>query len=168
MGNGIFCGSRIRGFVIKIRHFVIFLVCQCAFLRKRVYLRSVEIYDSDRMQERIQLALILLLFALAGSLEGTSFRSDGENVCPALTQSSVAGSHAAACNYLSAAICPCAAPIEAPAAPSDHKAAVRQLAGARVACDAAFGLRTAMRTYSPALHPDAVDYYVFSLGRILI
>ena len=49
-----------------------------------------------------------------------------------------------------------------------HKAAVRQLAGARVACDAAFGLRTAMRTYSPALHPDAVDYYVFSLGRILI
>ena len=82
--------------------------------------------------------------------------------------SSVAGSHAAACNYFSAAICPCAVSIEAPAAPSDHKAAVRQLAGARVACDAAFGLRTAMRTYSPALHPDAVDYYVFSLGRILI
>ena len=40
--------------------------------------------------------------------------------------------------------------------------------GARIACDSAFGLRTAMRTYSPALHPDAVDYYVFSLGRILI
>lgn len=133
-----------------------------------MYLRSAENYDSDRMQERIQLALILLLFALAGSLEGTSFRSDGENVCPALTQSSVAGSHAAACNYLSAAICPCTASIEAPAAPSDHKAAVRQLAGARLACDAAFGVRTAMCTYSPALHPDAVDYYVFSLGRILI
>ena len=76
--------------------------------------------------------------------------------------------HAAACNYLSAAICPCTASIEAPAAPSDHKAAVRQLAGARLACDAAFGVRTAMCTYSPALHPDAVDYYVFSLGRILI
>ena len=113
------------------------------------------------MQERIQLALILLLFALAGSLEDTSFRSGAESVRPALTQSSVAGSHAAACNYFSVSI-------EAPAAPSDHKAAVRQLAGARVACDAAFGLRTAMRTYSPALHPDAVDYYVFSLGRILI
>ena len=111
------------------------------------------------MQERIQLALILLLFALAGSLEDTSFRSGAESVRPALTQSSVAGSHAAACNYFSAAICPCAVAIEA---------AVRQLAGARVACDAAFGLRTAMRTYSPALHPDAVDYYVFSLGRILI
>ena len=124
------------------------------------------------MQERIQLALILLLFALAGSLEDTSFRSGAESGRPALTQdkseSSVAGSHAAACNYFSAAICPCAVSIEAPAAPSDHKAAVRQLAGARVACDAAFGLRTAMRTYSPALHPDAVDYYVFSLGRILI
>ena len=120
------------------------------------------------MQERIQLALILLLFALAGSLEDTSFRSGAESVRPALTQSSVAGSHAAACNYFSAAICPCAGAIAAPAAPSDHKAAVRQLAGARVACDAAFGLRTAMRTYSPALHPDAVDYYVFSLGRILI
>ena len=117
------------------------------------------------MQERIQLALILLLFALAGSLEDTSFRSGAESVRPDLTQSSVAGSHAAACNYFSAAICPCAVSIEAPA---DHKAAVRQLAGARVACDAAFGLRTAMRTYSPALHPDAVDYYVFSLGRILI
>uniref|UniRef100_UPI003AAAB0C1 hypothetical protein n=1 Tax=Alistipes shahii TaxID=328814 RepID=UPI003AAAB0C1 len=168
IGNGIFCGPRIRGFVIKIRHFVIILVCRCVFLRKRVYLRSVEIYDSDRMQERIQLALILLLFALAGSLEDTSFRSGAESVRPALTQSSVAGSHAAACNYFSAAICPCAVSIEAPAAPSDHKAAVRQLAGARVACDAAFGLRTAMRTYSPALHPDAVDYYVFSLGRILI
>ena len=103
------------------------------------------------MQERIQLALILLLFALAGSLEDTSFRSGAESVRPALTQSSVAGSHAAACNYFSAAICPCAVSIEAPAAP-----------------DAAFGLRTAMRTYSPALHPDAVDYYVFSLGRILI
>ena len=120
------------------------------------------------MQERIQLALILLLFALAGSLGDTSFRSGAESVRPALTQSSVAGSHAAACNYFSAAICPCAVSIEAPAAPSDHKAAVRQLVGARVACDAAFGLRTAMRTYSPALHPDAVDYYVFSLGRILI
>ena len=107
------------------------------------------------------MALILLLFALAGSLEDTSFRSGAESVRPALTQSSVAGSHAAACNYFSAAICPCAVSIEAPAAPSDHKAA-------RVACDAAFGLRTAMRTYSPALHPDAVDYYVFSLGRILI
>ena len=82
------------------------------------------------MQERIQLALILLLFALAGSLEDTSFRSGAESVRPALTQSSVAGSHAAACNYFSAAICPCAVSIEAPAAPSDHKAAVRQLAGA--------------------------------------
>lgn len=58
------------------------------------------------MQERIQLALILLLFALAGSLEDTSFRSGAESVRPALTQSSVAGSHAAACNYFSAAICP--------------------------------------------------------------
>ena len=47
-------------------------------------------------------------------------------------------------------------------------AILEQDPGARVACDAAFGLRTAMRTYSPALHPDAVDYYVFSLGRILI
>ena len=40
------------------------------------------------MQERIQLALILLLFALAGSLEDTSFRSGAESVRPALTQSS--------------------------------------------------------------------------------
>lgn len=35
------------------------------------------------MQERIQLALILLLFALAGSLEDTSFRSGAESVRPA-------------------------------------------------------------------------------------
>ena len=39
------------------------------------------------MQERIQLALILLLFALAGSLEDTSFRSGAESVRPALTLS---------------------------------------------------------------------------------
>lgn len=120
------------------------------------------------MQGRIQFVLILLLFALAGSLEGTSFRNDAGKVHPALKVSVFSDSHAAVRNYFSAAICPCATSIETSIAPSDHKAVVRQLAGARVAASAAYDVHTVMRTRFRALHADAVDYYVFSLGRIRI
>ena len=51
---------------------------------------------------------------------------------------------------------------------TDHKAVVRQRAAVCTAVDAAFGVRTAMRTYSRALHADPVAYYVYSLERILI
>ena len=113
------------------------------------------------MQERIQLALILLLFALAGRLEATSFRSGAERVLQALTALDTALPSAA---QLAARL----GMEETRLAPELDALLARGEAAARVACDAAFGLRTAMRTYSPALHPDAVDYYVFSLGRILI
>lgn len=120
------------------------------------------------MQERIRLALILLLFALAGSLEDTSPRGDAGNVRPALNVSALSGPSSAVRNYFSVAVCSCAASVEAPVAPSDHKAAGRQLAAARSATVAAYDVHTVMRTRSRALHADAVDYYVFSLGRILI
>lgn len=120
------------------------------------------------MQGRIQFALILLLFALAGSLEGTSFRNDAGNVHPALKVSMSPDSQSAVHDYFSVAICSCATSIEISVAPSDHKAAVRQLADARVAASAAYDVHTVMRTRFRALHADAVDYYVFSLGRIRI
>lgn len=120
------------------------------------------------MQGRIQFALILLLFALAGSLEGTSFRNDAGKVHPALKVTTLSGSHATASIYFSVAIFSCTASIEAPSVPSDHKAAVRQVAAAYDASSSAYDVHTVMRTRSRALHADAVDYYVFSLGRILI
>lgn len=120
------------------------------------------------MQGRIQLILILSLFVLAGSLEGTSFRSDAGKVHPALKVSMLSDSHTAVHNYFSVAICPSATSIETSIAPSDHKAVVRQLAGTRAAASAAYDVHTVMRTCFRALHADAVDYYVFSLGRIRI
>ena len=111
--------------------------------------------------------LILLLFALAGNLGDTSFQDAG-GVQPSLDETVTACPPAAVRNYFSVALCSCSASIEAPVVPSDHKALFRQRADVRTAVDAAFGVRMAMRTYSRALHRDPVDYYVFSLGRILI
>ena len=71
-------------------------------------------------------------------------------------------------NYFSVALCSCSASIEAPVVQTDQKAVVRQRAAVRTAVDAAFGVRTAMRTYARTLHADPVDYYVYSLERILI
>lgn len=120
------------------------------------------------MLERLQYALILLLFVLAGSLDGPSFQDGVGGVQPSLNETVAARPPQAARNYFSAALCSCSASIEAPVVPSDHKALFRQRTDVRTAVDAAFGVRTAMRAYSPALHRDPVDYYVFSLGRILI
>ena len=123
---------------------------------------------SDQMQERLQYTLALLLLVLAGSLEGRSFRDDAQNVQPVLTESTVADSSAAVRNYLSAAIHSCDLTAETPVISFDHKAILRHRTAVRAAADAAFGVRAAMCTYSPVLHSDAVDYYVFSLGRIRI
>lgn len=120
------------------------------------------------MMERVQYALILLLFVLMGSIGNTSPRSDAGSVQPALSRSVVADSSAAVRNYLSATICVCDATVEAPAVPTDHKAVVRQRLVAHAAASEAADVSTVMRTRSRALHVDAVDYYVFSLGRILI
>ena len=115
------------------------------------------------MLERLRYVLILLLFALAGNLGDTSFQDAG-GVQPSLDETVTACPPAAVRNYFSVALCSCSASIEAPVVQTDHKAVVRQ----RAAVDAAFGVRTAMRTYSRALHADPVAYYVYSLERILI
>lgn len=120
------------------------------------------------MLERLQYALILLLFVLAGSLDGPSFQDAAGGVQPSLNESVAARPPQAVRNYFSVALCSCSASIEAPVVPSDHKALFRQRTDVRTAVDAAFGVRTAMRAYSRALHRNPVDYYVFSLGRILI
>ncbi|WP_279069794.1 hypothetical protein [Alistipes timonensis] len=119
------------------------------------------------MLERLRYVLILLLFALAGNLGDTSFQDAG-GVQPSLDETVTACPPAAVRNYFSVALCSCSASIEAPGVQTDHKAVVRQRAAVCTAVDAAFGVRTAMRTYSRALHADPVAYYVYSLERILI
>jgi len=119
------------------------------------------------MLERLRYVLILLLFALAGNLGDTSCQDAG-GVQPSLDETVTACPPAAVRNYFSVALCSCSASIEAPVVQTDHKAVVRQRATVRTAVDAAFGVRTAMRTYSRALHADPVAYYVYSLERILI
>ena len=109
------------------------------------------------MLERLRYVLILLLFALAGNLGDTSFQDAG-GVPPALDETVTACPPAAVRNYFSVALCSCSASIEAPVVQTDQKAVVRQRAA----------VRTAMRTYARTLHADPVDYYVYSLERILI
>ena len=58
-------------FGVKIHHFVHFFVRKVAFQRERAYIRCAEIVLSI-MLERIQYALFVLLFVLAGSLDGAT------------------------------------------------------------------------------------------------
>lgn len=120
------------------------------------------------MLERLQYALILLLFALAGSLADTSFRSDAGSVQPVLTETAADSSPAPGHNYLSVLTHPCDFSAEAPVVSFDHKAIFRQRTAVRTATDAAFGVRAALCTSSRVLHGKPADYYVFTLGRILI
>lgn len=119
------------------------------------------------MLERLRYVLILLLFALAGNLGDTSFQDAG-GVPPALDETVTACPPAAVRNYFSVALCSCSASIEAPVVQTDQKAVVRSAPPCAPPSMPAFGVRTAMRTYARTLHADPVDYYVYSLGRILI
>lgn len=120
------------------------------------------------MLERLRYALILLLFALAGNLGDTSFQDDAGGVQPSLGETVTACPPAAVRNYFSVAFCSCSASIEAPVVPTDHKAVVRLLGDARTAAAAAYDVSVVMRTRSRTLHAHPVDYYVYSLERILI
>ncbi len=120
------------------------------------------------MVERIQYLLILLLFVLLGSLDRASFGDDACGVQTVLTRSTDSDSFTAVHNYLSAWTHPCDTTAETPVISFEHRAVVRQRAAVRAAVDAAFDVRMAIRTLFGASHPDAVDYYVFSLERILI
>ena len=114
------------------------------------------------MLERIQYALFILLFVLAGSLDGAQVQSgrvvsQPDRICQSTLRTPVP-----------AAVFTCDAPIENPVQPSAQKAIVRLRHDAR-AMASARGL-SCRPAYSDCfdLHPKPVDYYVFSLGRILI
>ena len=111
------------------------------------------------MLERIQYALFILLFVLAGSLDGAQVQSGRAVSQPdQIRQSSLR----------TAAVFTCDASIENPVQPSAQKAIVRLRHDTRAVATAC-GL-SCRPAYSGCfdLHPKPVDYYVFSLGRILI
>ena len=122
------------------------------------------------MVERIQYMLILLLFVLTGSLESVSFRSEDHGVQTVLTQSTESDASHAVCNSLSAWThsFPCDISVETPVVSFDHKTLVRQRAAVRSAVETAFGVRMASCLHACVTVGNAVDYYVYSLGRLLI
>lgn len=122
------------------------------------------------MVERIQYMLILLLFVLTGSLEGVSFRSEGHGIQSVLTQSTESDTSDTVRNTLSAWThsISCDYSAETPVVSFDHKALVRQRAAVRSAVETAFGVRMASCLHAGSSGGDAVDYYVYSLGRLLI
>lgn len=122
------------------------------------------------MVERIQYMLILLLFVLTGSLEGVSFRCEDHGIQTVLTQSTESDTSDSARNTLSAWThsFPCDYSSETPVVTFEHKALVRQRAAVRSVVESAFGVRMATRLHICVTGGDAVDYYVYSLGRLLI
>ncbi len=123
---------------------------------------------ANPMVERIQYLLILLLFVLAGSLDGVSFRDGAHGVQPVLTRSTDSDASDTVRNQLSAWTHSCDFAAETPVVSFDHKYVVRQRAAVRSAVETVFGVRIASSGHSEVSSGDAVDYYVFSLGRILI
>ncbi len=120
------------------------------------------------MMERLRYLLILLLFVLAGSLQNISSQDEVRPVAPSLVKSSVIDFHLAVSNYLSAEICVIDSSFTTPVVSLDHKAVLRQRSELRSASARDFDVRTVMRLYSRPQHDNAVDYYIFSLGHILI
>lgn len=122
------------------------------------------------MVERIQYLLILVLFVLLGGLDRASFGDDACGAQTVLTRSTDSDYLTAVHNYFSfsAWTHSCDTTAETPVISFDQRAVVRRRAAVRAAVDAVFEVRIAARTPFDALHPGAVDYYVFSLEHILI
>ena len=122
------------------------------------------------MVERIQYMLILLLFVLTGSLDGVPFQGGDHGVQTLLTQSAESDTSDTVRNTLSAwtYTFPCDFSVETPVVSFNHKALVRLRAAVRSAVDGAFGVRMATCRHTETPEGDAVDYYVYSLGRLLI
>ena len=112
------------------------------------------------MLERIQYALFVLLFVLAGSLDGATPQGGACRVQPGMSPQAALHAPVTAQNYFTAAVMLSGdASIEIPAHSSEHKAIVRHRFYARSA---------AALSDRGALYSKPVDYYIFSLGRILI
>lgn len=121
------------------------------------------------MVERIQYLLILLLFALTGSLEEISFRSDSPDVQTVLTRSTDSDAYDVVRNHLSAWTHSCDFfSTETPVLTHDHKVVVRQRAAVRDAVETVFDVRIASHAHVAPFYGHAVDYHVFGLGHILI
>lgn len=120
------------------------------------------------MLERIQYALFILLFVLAGSMDGARIQSGRVDIRPGLFRKSTFQAPVPVHNYLTTAVVSCDAPIENPGQPSGQKAIVRLRHDARTASSADVAVHRSAHSGCFILHPRPVDYYVFSLGRILI
>lgn len=120
------------------------------------------------MLERVQYALFILLFVLAGSLDGARVEIARGGAQPGQIRQSGLHMPVPVHNYFTATACCCDASIENPVQPSAQKAIVRLRHDTRAVATAC-GL-SCRPAYSGCfdLHPKPVDYYVFSLGRILI
>jgi hypothetical protein len=155
-------------FVAKIHHFVHFFVRKVAFQRERAYIRCAEIVLSI-MLERIQYALFVLLFVLAGSLDGATPQGGACRVQPGMSPQAALHAPVTAQNYFTAAVMLSGdASIEIPAHSSEHKAIVRHRFYARSAAAEAVAQQNSALSDRGALYSKPVDYYIFSLGRILI
>lgn len=125
------------------------------------------------MVERIRYALFVLLFVLAGSLDGADLRCGADNMRadrfqPGRLLDSTLCVHLPVHDYFTAAAVACEASIENPGQPSGQKAVVRSRREARPVWAADVAFRLPAHSGGTLLHPKPVDYYIFSLGRILI
>ena len=110
-----------------------FFVRKVAFQRERAYIRCAEIVLSI-MLERIQYALFVLLFVLAGSLDGATSQGGACRVQPGMSPQAALHAPVTAQNYFTAAVMLSGdASIEIPAHSSEHKAIVRHRFYARSA-----------------------------------
>lgn len=145
-----------------------FFVRKVAFQRERAYIRCAEIVLSI-MLERIQYALFVLLFVLAGSLDGATPQGGACRVQPGMSPQAALHAPVTAQNYFTAAVMLSGdASIEIPAHSSEHKAIVRHRFYARSAAAEAVAQQNSALSDRGARYSKPVDYYIFSLGRILI
>lgn len=121
------------------------------------------------MLERIQYVLFVLLFVLAGSLDGATSQGGACRVQPGLSPQATLHAPVTAQNYFTAAVMLSGdASIEIPAHSSEHKAIVRHRFYARSAAAKAVAQQNSALSDRGARYSKPVDYYIFSLGRILI
>ena len=121
------------------------------------------------MLERIQYALFVLLFVLAGSLDGATPQGGACRVQPGMSPQAALHAPVTAQNYFTAAVMLSGdASIEIPAHSSEHKAIVRHRFYARSAAAEAVAQQNSALSDRGALYSKPVDYYIFSLGRIRI
>ena len=154
-------------FVAKIHHFVHFFVRKVAFQRERAYIRCAEIVLSI-MLERIQYALFVLLFVLLSAVVPAS---DGMRVrdeaCATLCEQHVVPVPAPA-RFCFATVCSLPDMAGLPDAAGGSKSPVRIPADVRPSACVAAAFGTPVALHGPEVRFRTVDYYVFSLGHILI